>query len=299
MNQFDDLTLATTVHNNWEMCAAMLRSFAANVGGVAEVILVDDASQVTPEAPTFVAPVRLTRTQSSLGFCKASDLALRQVKTKYTLLVDADVLFEPGDFAGGYTEFRSGNWAWVNFRQISFQGQPQNSYEEPLMPPWVFAAGNQFFSWWQRFQAEPKPGRTGSRIAPVEAAHSSCTLVKMDAFRAIGGFDPWYWQCQSDVDLSLRLRKAGYGVGVDLGYQVKHEGAGGKGGGTARVLDLYRSRVHLYENAYPASRLYLRPLLFVRHLAEVVWFGLAGLFKKDARLGTRLEMLKGVLQGYH
>jgi hypothetical protein len=79
---------------------------------------------------------------------------------------------------------------------------------------------------------------------------------------------------------------------------VKHEGAGGKSGGAARVLDLYRSRVHLYENFYPVSRVYLRPLLFVRHLFELAWFALVALFKNEPRLQTRIEMVKGVLKGY-
>jgi GT2 family glycosyltransferase len=233
-----------------------------------------------------------------MGFCNASDRALREVQTKYGLLVDADVLFEPGDFAGGYDEFKTNNWAWINFRQVNFQGQPQGSYEHPLMPPWVFAAGNQVFARWQKFQSKPRPA-FGQRIAEVDAAHSSCVLINMEAFRAVAGFDPWYWQCQSDVDLSLRLRKSGYRVGVDLGYQVKHHGAGGKSGGTARVMDLYRSRVHLYEKMFPASRLYLRPLLFVRHLLELAWFAAIAPFKKDSRLITRLKMLKGALRGYN
>jgi GT2 family glycosyltransferase len=220
------------------------------------------------------------------------------VQTKYALLVDADVVFEPGDFAGGFSEFRDSSWAWVNFQQVSFQGQPQTSYEQPLMPPWVFAAGNQFFVWWQRSHRPPEPEKKNHRIAPVEAVHSSCTLVKMEAFLMVGGFDPWYWQCQSDIDLSLRLREHGHRVGVDLGYEVKHEGAGGKSGGAARVLDLYRSRLHLYERAYPISRIYLRPLLFIRHLAEVAWFGIIRPFKRDQRLATRFEMLKGVFYGY-
>jgi N-acetylglucosaminyl-diphospho-decaprenol L-rhamnosyltransferase len=294
----DDLTLATTVHNNTRMCFEMLRSFETSIGQVSEIIVADDHSEVPVALPEFSSPVRLIRTEKPLGFCKASDLALRAVRTKYALLVDADVLFQPGDFAGGFSEFRQGSWAWVNFGQVSFQGKPQASYEEPLMPPWVFAAGNQVYSLWQSFHRAPAPQKRSERLAPVEAAHSSCTLVRMEAFQAVGGFDPWYWQCQSDVDLSLRLRQKGYGVGVDLGYEVRHEGAGGKGGGTARVLDLYRSRVHLYENAYPASRFYLRPLLFLRHLAEVIWFGVVRLFRKDDRFATRLEMLKGALHGY-
>ncbi|HYJ05237.1 MAG TPA: glycosyltransferase [Chthoniobacterales bacterium] len=297
MTRFDDLTLATTAHNNEQMSAAMLRSFETNLGTVAEIVVVDDGSAQPYRAPALSGPVRVIRSEQAHGFCRASDDALRAVQTKYALLVDADVLFERGDFAGGYAEFQKGNWAWVNFRQTNFQGQPQGAYEQPLMPPWIFAAGNQALKLWEKFQRTPEP-TPSARIVEVEAAHSSCTLVDMEAFRAAGGFDRWYWQCQSDIDLSLRLRKGGQRVGIDFGYCVKHEGAGGKTGGAGRVLDLYRSRVHLYEHFHPASRFYLRPLLFVRHALELAFFAPVALFKNEPRLQTRVEMLKGVLKGY-
>jgi GT2 family glycosyltransferase len=297
VNHFADLTLVTTIHNNARMSAAMLESFEKNLGTADKIVILDDGSSVACRLPPVSSPVRLIRNEIPYGFCQASDVALRAVRTKYALLVDADVLFEPGDFAGGYAEFQKENWAWVNFRQTNFRGQAQAGYEQPLMPPWVFAAGNQALKLWEKFQ-RPPVAPPGARIVEVEAAHSSCTLVNMEAFRAIDGFDRWYWQCQSDIDLSLRLRGAGYRVGVDLGYGVKHEGAGGKSGGAPRVLDLYRSRVHLYENFYPSSRLYLRPLLFVRHLFELTWFAVVALWKNEPRLQTRIEMVKGVLKGY-
>jgi N-acetylglucosaminyl-diphospho-decaprenol L-rhamnosyltransferase len=297
VTHFADLTLATTMHNNARMSASMLESFETNLGTVDKIVIVDDGSSRPCRLPPLSSPVRLIRNELSYGFCLASDVALRAVRTKYALLVDADVLFEPGDFAGGYAEFQKENWAWVNFRQTNFRGQPQAGYEQPLMPPWIFAAGNQALKFWERFQRGPVAA-PGARIVEVEAAHSSCTLVNMEAFRAVEGFDRWYWQCQSDIDLSLRLRQAGYRVGVDLGYGMKHEGAGGRSGGAPRVLDLYRSRVHLYENFYPGSRLYLRPLLFVRHLFEVAWFAVVALGKNEPRLRTRIEMVKGVLKGY-
>ncbi len=297
MTHFSDLTLTTTTHNNFQMLASMLGSFEANLGTVDKIVIVDDGSSRPCRLPPVSSGVRLIRNELPHGFCQASDTALRAVRTKYALLVDADVLFEPGDLAGGYAEFQSGKWAWVNFRQTNFQGQPQSGYDQRLMPPWVFAAGNQALRLWEKFQP-PTVAPIGQRIVEVEAAHSSCTLVNMEAFHAVNGFDRWYWQCQSDIDLSLRLRKAGWRVGVDLGYTVKHDGAGGKTGGISRVLDLYRSRLHLYENFYPASRYYLRPLLFIRHLFEVGWFGLVALFRNEPRLPMRIEMVKGVLKGY-
>jgi GT2 family glycosyltransferase len=297
MTHFSDLTLATTTHNNFQMLAGMLGSFETNLGTVDKIVIVDDGSSRPCLLPPVSSGVRLIRNELPHGFCQASDMALRAVRTKYALLVDADVLFEPGDLAGGYAEFQKGNWAWVNFRQTNFQGQPQSGYDLRLMPPWVFAGGNQALRLWEKFQPSTLPP-IGDRIVEVEAVHSSCTLVNMEAFHAVDGFDRWYWQCQSDIDLSLRLRKAGWRVGVDFGYTVKHEGAGGKTGGISRVLDLYRSRLHLYETFYPASRYYLRPLLFVRHLFELGWFALVALFKNEPRLPMRIEMVKGVLKGY-
>jgi hypothetical protein len=170
MSRFEDLTIATTAHNNAKMSADMLQSFEAHVGQVKEIVVVDDHSNTPLTSPVCLSPVRLIRTESALGFCKASDLALRAVQTEYALLVDADVLFQPGDFAGGFAEFRKRSWAWVNFQQVSFEGVKQASYEQPLMPPWVFAAGNQFFSRWQRLHQAPEPGANGGRIVPVIAA---------------------------------------------------------------------------------------------------------------------------------
>lgn len=298
MKHFDDLSIATTAHNNAAMSAAMLRSFTGQIGSVAEIVIVDDGSAPRHEPPQL-PNTRVIANERPLGFCKASDLALRSVRTDYALLVDADVVFQRGDFVGGFEEFRRHNWAWVNFRQRSFAGVPQDAFEQPLMPAWIFAAGNQVYSIWEklhRSEASPNPGE---RIAAVDAAHSSCTLVKVAAFHAIGGFDPWYAQCQSDIEISLRFRKHGYRVGVDLGYEVKHEGAGGRTGAAARILDLYRARVHLYEHAYPASRLYLRPVLFIRHALEFLWFAAAWPLKRDSsQVRLRARMLRTALSGY-
>lgn len=300
MSALQDLTLATTVHDNADMSAAMLQSFCQHAGAPHEIVVVDDGS--TPKYrpnESLCAPVRVVRHQTARGFCKASDAALRSVRTPYALLVDADVLFQPGDFAGGFAEFQQSNWAWVNFRQISFDGVPQDAFEEPLMPPWVFAGGNQLLSLWQQRHRARRMARANERIMAVDAAHSSCALVNMSAFSAIGGFDSWYAQCESDIEICLRFRKHGYGVGVDTGYEVKHAGAGGRSGSIERVIDLYRARLHLYEKEYPMSRFYLRPILFLRHALELGWFGGRRLFgKQDARLASRVRMLKGVWRGY-
>jgi GT2 family glycosyltransferase len=215
--------------------------------------------------------------------------------------VDADVLFEGGDFTSAYDEFRKdSSWGWVNFQQTDFQGRPQGSYELEIPPPWIFGLGNQARALWAQWVQKRLKLDRSTRLADVKVAHSSCALVQMEAYRKVGGFDPWYWQCESDIDLSLRFLKHGFRVGVDLGYQLKHEGSGGKSGGIKRTVDLYRARLHLYEQFFPSSRYYLRILLLARHVLELLLFTVVGIFNHPSRerLPLRRILLKSVLHGY-
>ena len=82
MTRFDDLTIATTVHNNAAMGADMLRSFEAHIGEVKEIVVVDDHSDLPLTGPPSFSPVRIIRTEKPLGFCKAADLALRACKRR-------------------------------------------------------------------------------------------------------------------------------------------------------------------------------------------------------------------------
>src|ERR1700716_2685484 len=147
----------------------MLRSFETNLGCAEEIVVVDDGSREPYPVAPLSAPVRVIRNESALGFCKASDLALRAVRTKYALLADADILFEPGDFLGGYAEFRKGGWAGIHFGRNSFQGGPQSPYDQPSSPRLLFAAGNQAFRFWEKFQSGPPQVSAEHRIVDVEA----------------------------------------------------------------------------------------------------------------------------------
>lgn len=304
MNQvrFHNLTLASTVHNNAEMSKEMVDSFLQRVGVPAEVILVDDASLLPVKASDYDTSVRIIRSDTGLGFCGASDRALREVRTDFAVLVDADVIFLAGDFAGGYAAFCDDvNAAWCVFAQVNSAGLRTGSYFSRLPPAWLFGLGNQATALWMRFADAESASTTQGRLVRVGAAHSSSTLVRLAAFRQINGFDRWYWQCESDIDLSLRFIRHGYTVAIDPGYTVCHEGVGGKTGGPKRIIDLYRAKLHLYETFDPDCRSYLRWLLWCRHLLEALYFTLSKLGFDNgagAKLSLRMTMLRTVFNGY-
>jgi GT2 family glycosyltransferase len=267
---YPDLSLATTIHNNLERWMEMALSFERHVGTVAEIIVVDDGSTLPAAIKGLRSPVRLLRNDSPHGFCAASDEALREVKTPFAFLLDADITFLPGDFHNAFSGFKAiPRLAWSNFQQIGASGRVGSPSEDRLPPPWIYALGNQIQGRWADWKMHTVRSRwLSGRIKGVTIAHSSSTLVRMAAFRHIGGFDRRFWQCESDNDVCLRLRRAGWKVGVDQIYTLRHDGIGGRIGGKKRIYDLYRSRLMLYEIHRPFSRIYLRLLLGVRHLLE-------------------------------
>jgi N-acetylglucosaminyl-diphospho-decaprenol L-rhamnosyltransferase len=267
---YPDLSLATTIHNNLERWMEMALSFEQYVGTVAEIVVVDDGSRVPAVIKGLRSPVRLIRHDTPQGFCAASDRVLREVKTPYGFLLDADITFLPGNFPHAFDAFKAvRKLAWSNFQQISSTGEIGNPSEDRLPPALIFALGSQVQWRWSKWKAKTaKSEWLNGRIKGVTIAHSSSALVRLKAFHEIGGFDHRFWQCESDNDVCLRLREAGWKVGVDQIYTLRHDGIGGRTGGRKRVYDLYRSRLMLYEIHQPASRAYLRSLLAARHVLE-------------------------------
>jgi N-acetylglucosaminyl-diphospho-decaprenol L-rhamnosyltransferase len=300
MQSYPELTIATTIHNNLERWMEMALSLEREVGLPCEIVVVDDGSATLAEIKVLKSPVRLLRNAVPKGFCGASNQALMEVKTPFALLLDADITFLPGDFHAVFESFKSlSRLAWCNFMQVSKDGQTCGSGEESQPPALIYAFGNFATErWWKLEQAITKPVLLNDRVHDMLIAHSSSTFVRMEAFRQINGFDLRYWQCQSDNDVCLRLKKAGWQVGLDQIYTVQHDGVGGKTGGTRRVYDLYRGRLLLYETHEPFSRVYLRILLSLRHLAETI-VALFSQKKEDhLRPSFRFHLALSALRGY-
>jgi len=266
---FANLTLASTIHNNIVRWIEMAISFETHVGIPHEIVVVDDGSVEPVLINGLKSKVRLIRNPVALGFCAASALALNSVSTPFGLLVDADITFLPGDFAKAFACFQTtAKAAWCNFSQIDREGYIGSSIDRVIPPAWCFGLGNQVTELWAKMKNKSAAVTDANAIERVPIAHSSSALVRMAAYESVGGFDLRYWQCQSDNDLCQRFTKRGWSVGFYRGYCVIHDGIGGKTGGLPRVYDLYRGKLMFYETHYPWSRIYLRPLLALRHLAE-------------------------------
>ncbi len=291
--KLDDLTLAATVHNNWEEVSAMIASVEACAGIPAETVVVDDGSseQRTIEASS---PLRLIRNDQPKCFAGAAADALDAVRTPFALLVDADVRFLDGPFMEAYSAFRVDSAAaWVGFSQVTPAGLPGGSGERFEPSPWLFARGNAAKTCWQRRREAQAPPDEGI-FHPMEVVYSSAVLVRMEHYRSVGGLDRNFRQSVVDYDISARLRAAGCRVGIYPSYTVQHEGHDSNTGGDRRIFDTYAGYLYYYEKSRPAVCWWLRPMLSARHLTEALWC----LLKGDSRRRQRFRLARAVWSGY-
>jgi N-acetylglucosaminyl-diphospho-decaprenol L-rhamnosyltransferase len=298
MNSFPSLTLVTTVHNNQPLAVEMLASFEKYHGEAGEIVVVDDGSVPPVVVPALHSPLKLIRNETGSGYGKAVGQGMDAVGTPYALLVDADVRFLPGDFSTMFRHFQesAGEAAWIT-SQVDFDGNPSGVGEDFFPPAWIFGLGNWARGIWQKSR---KSGKIKDGVRRMELVYSSCLLIRMEAYRQVGGFDPAFWSCEVDTDLCVRWGKARWKLGGYTGYTVAHRGEGSWDGSARRLIDMHRGRLRLYEKNEPFSRWYLRGLLTLRHAVETAVLA-AGVVvgKTDAeRLRRRWRMLTNAWRGY-
>jgi len=298
MNSFSCLTLVTTVHNNEPLALDMLASFERYHGEVREVVVVDDGSSPPLAAPALHSPLKLIRNETGNGYGKAVGQGMEAVGTSYALLVDADVRFLPGDFSEMFRRFQenAGDAAWIT-SQVDFEGRASGVGEDFFPPAWVFGLGNWARGIWHKTRNFRKEE---AGIHRMELVYSSCLLIRMEAYRQVGGFDPAFWSCEVDTDLCVRWSKAKWKMGQYTEYTVAHRGEGSWDGSARRLIDMHRGRLRLYEKNDVCSRIYLRSLLTLRHAAETAVLAAGVLLgKADAeRLRRRWRMLTHAWRGY-
>ncbi|CAN5658097.1 mycofactocin biosynthesis glycosyltransferase MftF [soil metagenome] len=202
------LTIAdvTVVVPAWRFGESSLREVVRCCAGVAEVIVVDDASDPPIGA---VDGARVLRLRTNAGPAVARNAGLGAVATTLVAFVDTDVRLEPGWLEPLLLQFADARVALVAPRVASAPGAgPVAQYEEESSP----------------LDLGSEPGRIapGTRLSYVPAA---AIVVRTDALRSIGGFDRTL-RFGEDVYAGWRLVEAGWRCRYEPAATVLHRPRG-------------------------------------------------------------------------
>lgn len=225
-----DISISIVSYNTRDLLRACLQSLEARRDEVEmEIIVIDNnstdgsAEMVRAEFPK----VFLIEAGENLGYGRANNLGLKDANGRYFFVLNSDTEVQPGalralvDFLDHHPKAGA-----VTAQLILPDGsiQPSCATDPNLMK--VF--------WEQTYldRLFPHNKITGGYtmthwdyddVREVEQVAGAAVVIRREAWRQIGGFDPAFFMYFEDTDLCIRLRKAGWSIWFLPDARVHHK----------------------------------------------------------------------------
>jgi len=210
----NDITVLIPARNEGPYIGHTLRGVIAQGENVPIIVIDDQSVDDTAEQARRCGVHVLSGTAPPVGWSGklwALEQGLREVKTHYTLLLDADIELTPGIVF----ELRQ-KACNESLALVSLMAKPpmDNFIERLLMPAFIF-----FFKLLYPFGLANKPE---SRVA---AAAGGCILVKTQALRSTGAFASLHDALIDDCTLAAHIKCAGLRTFIGLSHGARsHRG---------------------------------------------------------------------------
>ncbi len=210
----DDITVLVPARNEGPYITQTLNGLNAQGIGL-HIIVIDDQSvdDTAEQAKSCGAHVIAGNTPPMgwSGKLWALEQGLQEVRTPYTLLLDADIELAPGIVTELFEKARKENLALV-----SLMAEPpmENFIECLLMPAFIF-----FFKLLYPFALANK---ANSKVA---AAAGGCILVETQALQTAGAFSSLHNALIDDCTLAARIQGVGLCTWIGLSHSARsHRG---------------------------------------------------------------------------
>jgi len=243
-------------YNTRQMTLDSLQALAGELAGIsAEIIVVDNASSDgSADAIRAAFPqIKVMQCGWNAGFGVANNLAMKEAKGRYLLLINTDAFVRPGAVREltGYLD-RHPKAALVGPRLLNADGSLQPScYRFPS--PWRAWAENLYIS--AMFGNDSSLGDyrhwAHDRERIVDWVVGACCLVRREVYEQVGGFDERFFMYAEETDWQRRMRVAGWEIGFTPAAQVMHLGGASGAGEKPKInrhffgsLDLYELKHH-------------------------------------------------------
>ena len=269
-----DLAVVIVAWNNRSVIGDALSSLLSDLAAShlrCQVYVVDSASSDgTPDLVAREFPqVKLIRSGDNIGFGASNNLALRALGfgkagaasalPKAVYLLNPDTVTHPCATRALYDALESRLNAGVVGARLTY---PDGSFQHSAFRfPGLRQIYCEFFSAPGRFLDGRFNGRyprslyAGSAPFAVDFALGATMMFKREALITCPGFDEHFFMYCEEVDLQWRLRRKGWKAYCVPAAHVMH--IGGFSASQARpasVVNLWRSRLTLFDKHYPPSK---------------------------------------------
>jgi len=266
-----DISLIIVSFNTRDVLRESLQSVARERGDLRiEVFVVDNDSRdgsvemVEREFPH----VQVIRSSVNLGFGAANNVALERAQGRYIVLLNSDAFLCPGSLhlsvqhmdeqpkvglAGGQLVGRDHSW------------QPSARMFPSIFSDFLVMTGlagkfpkSKFFGRFDRTWADPL------QPAEVDWVPGAYSIIRAEALKKVGFFDPEFFLYSEEVDLCRRIQNAGYSIMYWPDIVVIH--IGGESSRQIKTLEMSSAGAQLIRWRMRSTLLYYR-----KHHGAAAW----------------------------
>lgn len=286
------VTVIVVSFNTREMTLECLRSvYAQTTRTPFEVIVADNASEDgSPDAIAQEFPAaRLVRSAENLGFARANNVAAREGRGEFLLLLNPDTVVLDGAidrlvaFAGRAPD--AGIWGG---RTLDGKGRMDPSSAWARMTLWsALCRGvglSALFRSWGLFNGEAMPVWARDSEREVDIVTGCFLLVRRDLWERLGGFDEGFFMYGEEADLCLRARALGARPRITPDATIVHYGGASDRVRSAKMTRLFCAKARLMGKHWGAgARLVGVASLDLWALTRLLATGSCGLWSDGAR----------------
>jgi len=297
-----DLSIIVVSHNTKELLRNCLSSVFERITGIDyEVWVVDNAStdggleMVGKEFPG----VKIIANKENVGFAKANNLAIKEAKGRYILLLNPDtILLDENfkklvDFIDKHPEAGACGPLVLNS-----DGTMQRQCKRGLTSFWnsfAYYSGlwklfPQNKGWWKKFGGYFLLDKPDDKICEVDNLSGAAMMVRKETIEKIGLMCEDYIMYWDDVDWCFRIKQAGWKIYyIPLTKITHYGGAGGAQLHAFKNLWYFHRGACLFYKRYLAHQ-YFFLINFLYYSG--VWFAfglkvLFNLFRKEKVIGSK------------
>lgn len=212
-----DITVLVPARNEGPYIKHTLSGIRSQGSGMTIIVIDDQSTDHTAEQAQQCGAMVISGIAPPVGWSGklwALEQGLREVKTPYTLLLDADIELAPGIVSELHRKAHQ-----EKLSLVSLMAEPPmlSFIERLLMPAFIF-----FFKLLYPFALANKPA---SRVA---AAAGGCILVETSALRLVGAFSNLHNALIDDCTLATHIKRAGLRTYLGLSHAARsHRGYNG------------------------------------------------------------------------
>jgi hypothetical protein len=258
-----DISLIIVSFNTREVLRESLQSVERETGNLRiEVFVVDNNSHdgSVEMVETEFPHVHILRSQVNLGFGAANNVALEIAQGRYVVLLNSDAFLCPVSLQLSVDHMnRNSEVGLAGGRLVGrdFSLQPSARMFPSILSDFLVLTGlahkfpnSRFFGQFDRTWADPM------QAAEVDWVPGAFSIIRAEALRKVGFFDPEFFLYSEEVDLCRRIQSAGYKILYWPDIVVIH--IGGESSRQIKTLEMSSAGAQLIRWRMRSTLLYYR-----------------------------------------